>query len=87
MNPDEQSLLRICLLRALRPKGDLGMAEKLLHDIARRDGFAALSMPEMQSELREMENKNWVAKFAEDLAPARWFITALGEKKLIVSGN
>jgi hypothetical protein len=83
MTPTEQAQLHVILLQALRSKGDLGRTvEALLHDARMIGGFDAITKPQLESELKQLADKNWIAPMEFDLGLPRFRIAALGLSKL-----
>lgn len=89
MTPTEKSQLHVALLQVLRAAGDLGRPEERLVTDMRMAGFAAITLPELQEELRALADKEggaWVLPEASPFGGVRWAATAKGLRKLTEAG-
>ncbi|WP_221029913.1 hypothetical protein [Actomonas aquatica] len=85
MTPAEVQSLYIALLQALRAQGEVGMpADRLLNGV-RIAGFTT-DLPTLNSHLRMLCDRSWVAGWESGLGGRRYRITGLGESQLTEAG-
>lgn len=86
MIPQDQELLRSRLLQALQAVGDAGRGVQLLLNDSRMAGFDALTLPELERELRNLADQRWVIAFSPPIGGQRYRLTEIGASKLREAG-
>lgn len=81
MTATEQAQLRVVVLQMLRAKRDLGRQEDSLLNDVRMAGHS-LDLKQLQAELAEIQQLQWIAPMELELGPRRWCITDIGMAKL-----
>jgi|GEM_PF-2411432 len=79
MTPELKLQLRHFIIAALTTIGTQGMVvETLLRD-ARLRIHSAITLPELEAELREQADKAWLISFTSPSGLQRWRVTSLGQ--------
>lgn len=78
LNDTTTGQLSTFILVALLGSGALGMELSLLHQESRRRVNPAITLPDLQREVRQLADKSLVVEFAPVTGSSRWRITALG---------
>lgn len=74
------------LLSALGVAGAVGLTAETLLREARTEISAAITIRQLDTELRALADKSWITPFTPALAARRWRITALGQSALQEAG-
>lgn len=81
MNP-----LHFNILVDLRTAGKFGQSLDRQLPLLRVSGHRGLSLPDLETAMRDLADKSFVAQFDGALGGVRWRITTLGESALAEAG-
>ena len=82
MTVAEIAHLRVFLLLTLNAAGQIGMQAESMLTRARVETFDALTLPELELQLRVLADERKVVSFGTALGQQRWKITGLGNAAL-----
>jgi len=86
MTQYQQVNLVTFILATLRSCSSTGLSEEQLLMLLRREGYSALTAPELEVELRGLADKSWLVPFTPPLGAKRWRISTLGISILTEQG-
>jgi hypothetical protein len=86
MSPQQREQIRLSVLRYCESAGQYGLSAELLHQFLRGEGFRAVTIEQVHSELQYLTDKALVWPVTKLISPENpaWRITAPGRDYLAV---